>query len=124
MKLTEAYPSAFLKADDLNGKQVRLTIEDVTLEEIGQGKDKEKKLIVSFVGKEKKLVLNKTNAKTISKLYGDETDGWIDKDIIIAAREVEFQGDMVWSIRVSLSKPTAAEPVAAAAKGDDANVPF
>lgn len=105
MKLSEAYPSAFLKADDLNGRAVTVTIESVKLEEIGQGRDKDKKLVISFVGKEKKLVCNKTNAGTIGKLHGDDTDDWEGKQIILQPREVEFQGDMVWSIRVSLQKP-------------------
>jgi len=107
MKLNEAFPSNFLKAADLNGQSVTVTIETVTLEELGQGRDKEQKLCISFRGKEKKLICNKTNAGTISKMYGDDTDAWIGQRITIAPREVEFQGDMVWAIRVSLAKPAA-----------------
>lgn len=107
MKISEAFPSNFLKADDLNGKNVTVTIQDATLEEIGQGHNKERKLILAFHGKEKKLVLNKTNAGTIAKLYGDDTEGWIGQKITICPREVEFQGEMVLAIRVSLQKPMA-----------------
>ena len=105
MKLSDAFPSRFLKADDLNGKNVIVTIEGATIEEIGQGQNKEQKLIVAFVGKEKALVCNKTNANTIAKLWGDDTDMWIGKKVTLMAREVEFQGEMVLSIRVSLTKP-------------------
>lgn len=113
MKLSEAFPSSFLKADDLNNQSVTVEISSVELTELGQGRDKETKLLVSFRGKEKKLVCNKTNASTIAKLYGDDTDGWIGNKVTLQPREVEFQGDMVLAIRVSLMKPgaTAAKPV-------------
>jgi len=115
MKLSDAFQSNFLKASDLAGKTVTVTIESVDMEELGKGRDKEAKLIIGFVGKAKKLVCNKTNAGTIAKLYGDETDNWLGKPITIAAREVEFQGDMVWAIRVSLQKPGTFKQAAAPA---------
>ncbi len=140
MKTSEAYPGNFLKAADLNGQNVTVTIQAVTLEELGQGRDAESKLILAFAGKDKKLICNKTNCRTIEKLYGDETDEWIGKKITIGPREVEFQGDMVWAIRVSLTKPGAPaaakpatkpirpEPGAAAEQEgrlpEDENVPF
>lgn len=110
MNINQAYPSNFLKADDLGGKSVTVVIQKVEMEEIGQGRDKETKPVLYFRGKEKGVVLNKTNANTITKLYGGETDDWIGKAITLVPREVEFQGEMVLSIRVSLQKPGA--PVA------------
>lgn len=105
MKVSQAFPSNFLKADDLNGQAVTVTISSVDLEEIGQGRDKEEKLVLKFQGKNKGMICNKTNANTIAKLHGDDTDQWIGQRITIAPREVEFQGDMVLAIRVSLQKP-------------------
>lgn len=105
MKLSQAFPSNFLKADDLGGQTPVVTISEVTLEEIGQGRDKEQKLIIAFQGKSKKMVCNKTNASTIAKLHGDDTDLWIGQRITLLAREVEFQGEMVLGLRVSLQKP-------------------
>lgn len=105
MKLNEAYPSKFLAAEDLAGRPANVTIVSAEVKDIGQGADKDRKIVLGFSGKSKMLVCNKTNAKTIAKLYGDETDDWIGKMITIAPREVEFQGDMVWAIRVSLQKP-------------------
>lgn len=106
MKLSDAFPSNFLKADDLNGKSVVVTISEVEFDQIGKDNKEGKKLILSFRGKDKKMVVNKTNAKTIEKLYGDDTDGWIGKPIKLVSREVEFQGDTVWALRVSLEKPS------------------
>ena len=97
---------------DENGqpKDVNVTIAGVTMEEFGKGNDrKEQKLVLAFVKKKKGMVCNKTNAKTISKILGSEdTDDWIGRTITIGPREVEFQGDMVWSLRVSLKLPTSA----------------
>lgn len=129
MKISEAYPSKYLAADDLSGKDVTVTIESVSLEEIGKGSDKDHKLVIEFTGKQKSLVCNKTNAKTIAKvLASEDTDDWIGKSIIIGPREVEFQGNMVWSIRVSLRRPGAAPTTPAAApdaeEDDSDRIPF
>lgn len=117
MKLSQAFPSNFLKADDLGGKSVTVEIEEVTFEEIGQGRDKEHKIMLAFKGKEKKLICNKTNANTIAKLVGsDDTDDWVGHRITLMAREVDFQGTPTLSIRVSIQKPTpAGKPSAQAA---------
>lgn len=105
MNINEAFPSDYLKASDLGNKTVTVAIESVDLVDIGQGRDKEQKILVRFTGKQKGLICNKTNATTIGKLYGPETDGWIGQRITLQAREVEFGGEMVWAIRVSLQKP-------------------
>lgn len=93
----------------MSGRDITATIQTVELEDIGQGADKSRKLVIGFAGKKKLFVVNKTNANTISKVLGtDETDEWLNRSITIGPREVEFQGNMVWSIRVSLKKPAAA----------------
>lgn len=110
MNINEAFPSDYLKASDLGNKAVTVTIESVELVDVGQGRDKEQKILIRFVGKQKGLICNKTNATTIGKLYGPETDGWVGQSIILQSREVEFSGEMVWAIRVSLQKPSPAQP--------------
>lgn len=119
MKVSQAFPSNFLKADDLNGQSVTVTIASADLESIGQGRDAEDKLVLKFQGKQKGMICNKTNASTITKLYGDDTDAWIGQRITLVAREVEYGGEMVLGLRVSLNKPapmnSAPRPAAAAA---------
>ena len=112
MKLNEVFASSLLKAEDLNGKNVTVIIESLELKAFDDKKTgkAENKIILHFKGKQKGFVCNKTNAKTIAKLYGDETDAWVGKAITIGPREVEFQGEMTWAIRVSLQKPIAANP--------------
>src|SRR5688572_12755058 len=113
MKVSQAFPSNYLKADDLQGRDVHVWIKSVTMEDIGQGNEKASKLVLHFNGKDKGMVCNKTNANTITKLYGDDTDAWIGKAITLCAREVEFQGEMVLAIRVSLKAPPTGQQTAA-----------
>ena len=93
MKISDVFPSKYLKAEDLEGANVTVTIEEVNREEVGP--KKESKLVISFVNTLKKMVLNKTNAATIAKLYGEETDEWLGKRIILYSKDTEFQGK--WS---------------------------
>jgi len=108
--INDAFPSDFLKAEDLQNRNVTVTIATAKIEEIGKGQDKDRKIVISLLGKQKKFVCNKTNANTISGLYGPETDNWIGKRITLCPREVEFQGKMVMAIRVSIVKPTDQAP--------------
>ena len=62
----------YLKAGDLQGRPVIVTIRDVVVETVGQGRDSEEKPVVCFVGKEKGLVLNTTNGNSIADEFGDQ----------------------------------------------------
>jgi hypothetical protein len=77
------FPGRFLKAADLNGKDVTLTIAGVVVDELIGDKGTEMKGLISFVGKKKQLVLNKTNGLCIKQMFGRETDGWVGKRITI-----------------------------------------
>lgn len=100
--------SATLKASDLKGHEVRAKIGGVEVIEFnGDNGGKEKKLALSFAGKEKKLVLNKTNTGRIADAYGTDSDGWLDQPIILYEEKVEFNGSLVPAIRVRVPKPEA-----------------
>lgn len=97
MKITDAFPSNYLKASDLNGKAVRVTIDSVTMEKLGD----DQKAILHFVGKDKGLVLNKTNTFRIVEAVGsDETNDWEGWSVTLYACKVDFQGKRVDAIRV------------------------
>src|SRR6476659_477300 len=115
MKISDVFPSKYLKAEDLEGASVTVTIEEVKREEVGP--KKESKPVISFAETLKRLVLNKTNAATIAKLYGEETDEWLGKRIILYPKDTEFQGEMVLAVRVSLQKPTGAQKPSSDDKG-------
>src|SRR5262249_44741734 len=56
--------SRFLKAQDLSAEK-KFRIKSVTEEEVGVGKDKERKLVVWFTNDARGLVLNRVNNRTI-----------------------------------------------------------
>jgi hypothetical protein len=97
MKIGDAYPSSTLKAADLQGKSVRVVIESVTVEKIGD----DTKPVLHFQDKDKTLVLNKTNANRIVEATGsDETDDWAGWSIVLYPCKVDYQGKRVDAIRV------------------------
>lgn len=99
MNIDKAFPSNYLKASDLGDAQPIVTIDRVEVEAIGR--DKELKPVLYFVGKEKGVVLNKTNSNKIVGLLGSkDTDEWIGCKIRLYATETEFGGETVECIRV------------------------
>lgn len=110
MKIGSAFPSKYLKAADLGESKVLVTIDRVEVEDVGQQGRKESKPVLYFRGKDKGLVLNKTNANKIKAIIGtDETDDWKGHRIGLYATETEFAGEMVDCIRVA-APPKNAKP--------------
>lgn len=116
MNIGAAFPSAYVKAAEIpSGRMVRVTIESVSVEDVGgKGKAEDKKPVLYFVGTEKGLVLNKTNANAIADTYGTETDEWIGKRIELFSTKVEYQGKMVPAVRVNVPAAAPANGRAAA----------
>jgi hypothetical protein len=107
--INEAFPSAYLKASDLQGRTVVVTIDRVDFEPVGQ--KREMKPILYFQGKEKGLVLNKTNANKIMQLTSSPvTEEWHGFQVAIYPTETSYQVDTVECIRV---KPAPARKMAA-----------
>lgn len=96
--INDSFPSKYLKASDLDGENLTVTISHVTIEEVG--KDRDVRPILYYEGEEKGIVLNKTNATNIAKLYGNETDDWPGKRVMLGTTYVDFQGQSVEAIRV------------------------
>src|SRR3990167_654142 len=119
--INEAFPSKYIKAADLKGRQVPVKMDRTEYEMIGN----DKKLILYFVGKEKGMVLNKTNANNIADLYGDDTEDWLNQEIILFEAMVDFQGKTVPAIRVKgpVKTARAARPSSADMGRDDVPPP-
>lgn len=101
INVNDAFPSKYLKAADLQGRQVTVNMTNVSYEKMGD----DTKLVLFFDGKEKGLVLNKTNANNIAAIYGTDTDGWFGKPIVLVEALVDFQGRSVPAIRVRGPQP-------------------
>lgn len=108
MRISNAFPSDYLKASDLAGRNVTVTMSHVDMKEIGG----EPKPILFFKGKDKGMVLNKTNANKIAEAFGDDTDDWEGGDIVLYEAMVDFQGKTTPAIRVRLAprKPATDKP--------------
>ena len=107
MDINTLFPSKYLKAEDIPAGGVVVTMNNITQEEIEPGKFKP---VLHIQGKDKGIVLNKTNAMMIAHLYGPNTDSWPGKQIQLVVEPVQFQGNIVNAIRC---KPSGAvEPVA------------
>lgn len=124
MNINEVFPSKYLKAADLQGRQVTVKIRSAEQETMGD----DRKLVVYFEGKEKGFVCNKTNANNIAALYGPDTDGWIGSEITLFEAMVDFQGKTVPSIRVRAPQRAAQRqaPAKQPTPADDMNdaIPF
>ena len=101
MRISEAYPSKYLKAADLDGQDRAVSIRACIQEELGQGAEMETKPVLYFDGGQKGLVLNKTNAQAIADDYGDDTEAWAGREIVLFIQKVTFQGKLTPAIRVA-----------------------
>jgi hypothetical protein len=101
----------YIDGDQLGGRDVVLTIRDCRDEKLPghDGRPVVKPLIV-FQETSKCLILNKTNAKTVIKLYGKETAGWVGKKITLYPTTVKAFGEEYTAVRIRKDQPKA-EPV-------------
>jgi len=97
MKISAAFPSKYLKASDLQDRTISVIMSRVELADVG---DTERKPVLFFQGKQKGLVLNKTNSRAIAAAYGEDTEAWANKPLMLFPAMVDFRGDTVEAIRV------------------------
>lgn len=109
MKIGAAFPSKWLKCDDLGGKRVKVTIKSVEVEDVGDGH----KPVLYFRNADKGLVLNKTNAETLTEIIGDDdTDNWAGHTVYLKPDKTMYAGKRVDCIRIA-EAPAAAAPAPA-----------
>lgn len=98
MKFSDAFPSRYLKVGDLDGEDMTAVISKVGWEMLGE----DRRLILSFKGDVKPMVCNKTNAKRIALMFGDEEmDNWAGKQITLTAEWTSNpKGEQVQGLRV------------------------
>jgi len=117
MDARKLFPSVFLAAHDLDGKDVTLTIRALVQEELKTDRGGEDKWILYFEETakkaksprmEKRMVMNKTNAKTIMAIHGSETDDWVGKKIVLYPTKTPAFGEIVDCIRVRENVPVEA----------------
>ena len=109
----QAYTSPWLKAADLQGRSVTVTVEKATVEEVRQ-KDgaKEARIVVAFVGKAKKLICNKTQALTLADLAKTEVfANWRGLVVTLEPTKTRSGQDMI-NIRPQPTPAAKGDPMA------------
>ena len=101
------FPSKYLRAADLGEKDAVVEISAIDPRHQLRRADNttEEKPVVSMKGTDKLWVLNKTNAKTIARLYGKRPREWIGKRVTLYPTEVAAFGKQHETIRVRETVP-------------------
>jgi hypothetical protein len=137
MKISEMLPSKYIKQSDIE-QPTLVTIKKLTTADVSQNQSGDMKWVAVFAELDKPMVLNSTNLKRIAKAHGDDSDGWIGKQMVVYVDEdVEFGGEVVGGLRLRAPKTkqataspppsrtaTAAGEAASKAAAFDPGAPF
>lgn len=120
--VSDLYPSKYVKAVDLQGKQVTVHIAQVSVEELRQfDGTRALKVVLAFHKRAKRMILNKTQCLALARLTGSEHfDAWVGHTITLSP-------GMAHNGKPTLIIGRAVQPVAteqpAQAEGHDDLVP-
>lgn len=98
----DVFPSRFLRASDLNGKPITVTIERAPLEKLkGMDGKEDTKTVLYFVGAKKCLPLNRTNWDTCADITNEgDSDSWKSHRIELYPTTTEMRGELTPCIRI------------------------
>lgn len=88
MNIHKLFPSKWLAAADLGGKEFTLVIESVSMATVrnAQTNKEEQKPAIKFYRAQKQLLFNKTQAFAIAAITGEEdTDRWTGHTVVLSA---------------------------------------
>jgi hypothetical protein len=107
MRISEQFSGSYLKASDLPQPKV------FTIAGCGQATmpDGTTKPALHFAGETQSLVLNKTNAFCLAEWFGDDTNGWTNRQVELFSTQTSFSGRMVPAIRVRQAPQWQQPPV-------------
>ena len=87
------FPGRFLKAADLAGREVTLTVERIEMSDLEEDDgEKKQRGIMRFVGKKKGLLMGRTNGEACRAMWGRDMDGWAGKRVTIGPDVVKEKG--------------------------------
>jgi hypothetical protein len=95
----DMYGSKYLSVPDLKGGTLRVKIGKVEPADLRE-KDgtTKKKLVLFFNGRDKGLVLNKTNALVLADAFGKNLDDWVDQRLDIYSEMTGLGCHSAWKI--------------------------
>jgi hypothetical protein len=119
----DVFPSKYLSAADLGGKELTLKIAEAELETLKTLDGKENQKVVLYFHKQKKaLPLNVTNFNSVMDITGeDDTENWPGCEITLYPTKATMGGKLFDAIRVK--SPDAPEKVTAKSPDPTPNAP-
>ena len=125
MKLDDIFHGENLKAEDLKGKDVSLTISSWEVAEFEEGGKTDKKIKLHFSETDRTLILNKTNGYSVAEGLTDDLDNWAGGVITLYPTKTDFGGKRVDCIRIKDARPAkgVTTPAEAFPAGDSGPVP-
>ena len=107
--INDVFPSKYLKAHELHGREPVVTIARVTLEEMGW--PKETLPVVYFRNKPKGLKLNRTMAKALTAIAGSpDTNQWVGVAVQLYATTEHFNSTQHPVVRIKAPVRPAVTP--------------
>jgi hypothetical protein len=88
-----------------NGNDLVVTIERVKREEITVGGGKKEDHTVMYLARQKPMILNATNSKSIQQLYGPYIEDWPGKQLTLYASTARLGNDLVECLRIRPAVP-------------------
>jgi hypothetical protein len=106
MRAIDMMQSKYLKQSDIEGEKL-VTIAGLKKVNVARDdEDPEYRWTVKFRELEKSMVLNATNIKRMAKALGDDTDEWVDKQVVVYVDpDIEFGGNVVGGLRIKANMP-------------------
>lgn len=99
MDVNTLFPSKYLKAADAT-PPITLTVSRIIQEKMKNADGEEEvKPVIYFLEHEKGMVLNRTNAGTLTALFGAETDKWINQRVVLGTEIVTAFGQSKPALR-------------------------
>ena len=97
---------SFIGAYSLNGKDLTVQIKSVAQELVKMEGGKQETCLVAQLVDNKPLILNKTNAKTITKIYNSPfINDWVGKYITLYPTTTKLAGETVECLRIRTVVP-------------------
>jgi hypothetical protein len=126
MKISEMLASNWLRKEDLSdpvGGEV-FTIKKLTEELVGQ--DQQSKWACHWRERDvAPMLLNKTNLRILAAMLGDDTDGWIGKEVeVYHDPSISYAGQLVGGLRVRPPRPPKPRARQARQEIEDDPIPF
>lgn len=98
-RVSEMIVSKFLRKEDFDEDRV-MTIKGVKLEDM-PGDDGQQKWVLYFREEAKGMALNVTTIRVLEKAFGDDSDAWVGKRVMVYVDpNVSFGGRVVGGLRL------------------------